>query len=287
LNKKILFGTIVYDKYIDIFETVCLRSLKQKGNIPALLKDGYEIRYYIYTLSDENLQRVKKIRIKGVNIEVFHFSEIDNTKLLHAMIGQSIGQDSRLLFISPDYFIGDGSLFNICSHQSNGNMCLAALHMRVDFDKFVRVLDNEKGSISNPKLVTLAMENLHKSWGESFINKEENNSYFSGSAVQKVNKNLWDVSFRIPTVFLAKFEEVDKVNLPQFDYWDWEWPAALINDNRYKYIGSSDMFFAVELTKEKENIPCTQGGSLWNDSFRVQKPHSEINRNFLAVLRGE
>ncbi|MEE8382216.1 MAG: hypothetical protein V3R78_10140 [Thermodesulfobacteriota bacterium] len=286
MNKKILLGTIVYDKYIDIFESVCLRSLKQKGNIPALLEDGYEIRYYIYTLSDPNLQRVKKIRIKGVSIEVFHFSEMDNTKLLHAMIEQSIGQDARLLFMSPDYFIGDGSLYNLCSYSNNNNLCIAALHMRVDFDKFLRVMDENKDSISNPQLVSLAMENLHKSWGESFIDEDSNNSYFSGSAVQKINKNLWSVSFRIPTVFLAKFERSDIEALPQFDYWDWEWPATLIDDKRYKFIGSSDMFFAVELTQEKENIPCTQAGMIWNDDFRVDKRHSEINRNFLAVLRG-
>lgn len=287
MNKKILLGTIVYDKYIDIFETVCLRSLKQKGNISALLEDGYEIRYYIYTLSDENLQRIKRIKIKGVSVEVFHYSEMDNTKLLHAMIEQSIGQDARLLFMSPDYFIGNGSLFNICSHQSNGNMCLAALHMRVDFDKFIRALDLKKGRINNPELVTLAMENLHKSWGEAFIDEESNNSYFSGSSVQKIADKLWDVSFRIPTVFLAKFEQSDLEGLAQFDYWDWEWPATLIKEHRYKYIGSSDMFFAVELTKERENIPCVQAGSLWNDDFRVQKDHSEVNRNFLAVLRGK
>ena len=287
MSKKILFGTIVYDKYIDIFEEVCLRSLMQEGNIPALLEEGYEIRYYIYTMNDEHLARVKKIKIKGVRIEVFDFTEMDNTKLLHAMIDQSIGQNERLLFISPDYFVGNGSIYNIVTYNSNDNLCIAALHMRVDYDKFLNVIKQTQGTISNPQLVDLAMRNLHKSWRESFVNEESNNSFFSGSAVQTITDKLWSVTFRIPTVFLAKFQASDREDLPKFDHWDWEWPAKLIEQKRYKSIGSSDMFFAVELTKTRENIPGVQPGSKWNDEFRVEKPHSKVNRNFLTILRGE
>ena len=282
---KILFATIVYDNYIDIFENVLLRSLKQSGNIPALVAEGHELRYYIYTRNDHHVQRVRKTEIEGVQVEVFDFQDIDNHDLLQKIIQQSIGQNARLLFMSPDYFIGNGSIYNICKYASNDNMCISALHMRVDFDKFLGVMGDKE--ISNPELVTIAMENLHKSWGDAFVDVDKNNAYYSGSSIQPIAKNLWSVCFRIPTVFLAKFEQDDLRELSQFDFWDWEWPAFLIENDRYKYIGSSDMFFAVELTKTQENIPAIKHDSMWNDEFRVHKKHSEVNKNFLSILRGQ
>ncbi len=284
---KILLATIVYDNYIDIFESVLLRSLKQSGNIPRLVAEGHEIRYYIYTRNDHNVQRVRKTEIEGVQVEVFDFDEIDNHDLLKKIIEQSIGQNARLLFMSPDYFIGNGSIYNICKYSSNDNMCISALHMRVDYDKFLGIMNTTDKEISNPELVTLAMENLHKSWGESFVDVPSNNAYYSGSSIQSIADKLWSVCFRIPTVFLAKFEADDLRELSQFDHWDWEWPSFLIENNRYKYIGSSDMFFAVELTKVRENIPAIKHDGLWNDEFRVCKKHGEINKNFLSILRGE
>jgi hypothetical protein len=284
---KILFATIVYDNYIDIFENVLLRSLKQSGNIPRLVDEGHEIRYYIYTRNDHNVQRVRKTEIDGVQIEVFDFDEINNHELLQKIIEQSIGQNAKLLFMSPDYFIGNGSIYNICKYTSNDNMCISALHMRVDYDKFLGIMNTTDKEISNPELVTLAMENLHKSWGEAFIDVPSNNAYYSGSSIQPIADKLWSVCFRIPTVFLAKFEPDDLRELSQFDHWDWEWPSFLIENSRYKYIGSSDMFFAVELTKVRENIPAIKHDGQWNDEFRVCKKHGEINKNFLSILRGE
>ena len=283
---KILFATIVYDNYIDIFESVLLRSLKQSGNIPRLVAEGHEIRYYIYTRSDHNVQRVRKTEIEGVQIEVFDFQEIDNHKLLQKIIEQSIGQNAKLLFMSPDYFIGNGSIYNICKYTSNDNMCISALHMRVDYDKFLGIMNTTDREISNPELVTLAMDNLHKSWGEAFIDVPSNNAYYSGSSIQPIADKLWSVCFRIPTVFLAKFEPDDLRELSQFDYWDWEWPAFLIENSRYKYIGSSDMFFAVELTKTDVNIPTVEHYRRWSDDFHCHKMHSEVNRHFLAIVRG-
>ena len=282
---KILFATIVYDSYIDIFENVLLRSLKQSGNIPRLVAEGHELRYYIYTRNDHNISRIRSIEIEGVQVEVFDFHDIDNHDLLQKIIQQSIGQDARLLFMSPDYFIGNGSIYNLCKYTSKTNMCISALHMRVDFDKFLGAMGDKE--ISNPELVTIAMENLHKSWGEAFVDVASNNAYYSGSSIQPIADKLWSVCFRIPTVFLAKFEQDDLRELSQFDHWDWEWPAFLIENNRYKYIGSSDMFFAVELTKTKENIPAIKHDGQWNDEFRVHKKHGEINKNFLSILRGQ
>ena len=192
-----------------------------------------------------------------------------------------------MFFLNPDYFYGNDSLRNLISYKFKNKMCLAALHVRVDADKFSEKIKTVEGEVSNAQLVSLSMGYLHKSWGESFTSRSVNNSHISGSATQQIAGNMWAVTFRIPTVFLAKFDHCDKEALKRFDMWDHEWPATLIEQNRFKFIGSSDMFYAVELTETQNNIPGLAGQMEWNDSFHVSRLNGETNRNFLVILRGE
>jgi len=295
MPKKLLIVTIVYDDYIEIFDNVCLRSLFQSGNIPCLIDRNYEIEYIIWT-KERDLERVegvaKKYTREGIEFSVRPLPEakkdnLRNDNALQEIIDKGIENDCQVFFLNPDYFYGNNSLRNLISYKFDNKMCLAALHVRVntgDFTDKIRTID---GDVSNAQLVSLSMKYLHRSWGESFTSKSVNNSQISGSATQQIADNLWAVTFRIPTVFLAKFDHCDKEALKRFDLWDHEWPATLIEQNRYKFIGSSDMFFAVELTAPANNIPGLAGNMTWNDGFHVSRLNGETNRNFLVILRGE
>jgi hypothetical protein len=293
--EKLLIVTIVYDDYIEIFDEICMRSLFQSGNIPCLIDRGYEIEYIIWT-KEEDLKRVEFV-VKKYNREEIDYSIrilpaqkrncLGNDNALQEIIDKGIENDCQVFFLNPDYFYGNDSLRNLISYKFKNKMCIASLHVRVDAEEFTKKIRTVEGEVSNAQLVSLGMSHLHDSWGESFTSVDINNSRISGSAVQQISNTLWAVTFRIPTVFLAKFDHSDKEALKRFDMWDHEWPATLIEQNRYKFTGSSDMFFAVELTETQNNIPNLAANMTWNDEFHVSRLNGETNRNFLVVLRGE
>lgn len=287
---KVQIATIVYGDYIDIFDKCCLRSLMQRGNIPHLIANGYEVDYTIYTQDNTDVDRlkgvVKKYDRNGVNFEVKGLYGQDNGGLLREIIRSGLDNDAPVLFLNPDYFFCDDALKNLIAYKFKNNTCLAISHVRVNDNEFLEKISKVKGNVPAPKLVSMAMECLHQSWSESFVNEERNNSFTSGSALQQIANKLWVATFRIPTVFMAKFNESDLEFLQRFDQWDHEWPTKLIDENRYKFVGSSDFFFAVELTSPQQNIPEVRDGQIWNDDFHVNRPHAEVNRNFVVTFRG-
>ena len=290
MAEKLLITTIVYGEYVEIFDEICLRSLFQSGNIPWLIAQDYDLEYIIYT-KEEDTDRVNEVVDKwnreGLEFTVNAPPDMDNNNALHEIIDKGIENDCQVFFLNPDYFYGNESLRNLISYKFKNKMCLASLHVRVNADEFADKIKTIKGELSNAQLASISMKCLHKSWGESFISNDINNSHTSGSAIQQISNNLWAITFRIPTVFLAKFEDSDRQALQRFDLWDHEWPTELVRQHRFKFVGSSDIFYAVELTKREDNIPRLAGNMVWNDEFHSNKEHGEINRNFLIIVRGQ
>lgn len=301
-EKKILISTIVYGEYINWFETVCLRSLFQSGNIPALIADGKEVEHVIYTRDGIDIERLKKatklFERKGVHFVIRGFSgsdEMIKTVLVKEIIKHGIERDLPTLFINPDIFVANGSLKNITSYQYKGDMCIAALHVRVETREFLDRLENE-GELNPRQLVSIAMDTLHPSWSQAFTDQDSNVSYTSCSTVQKIKKNMWVSTLRIPTAYWVKFRQSDldifsvENNESQginYGMWDHTWPAHLMEQHRYKFVGCSDFFFAVELTNLDDNRPQLEPDMLWNDECHNDHPHSEVNRNFSVVLNGK
>ncbi len=299
MGERLILVTIVYDDYIDMFSKACLRSVFQKGNVPDLITKGYEFKYIIYTTDKANKARVieaiEPYRIDGVEYEIkIDLDAVKNT-MMQTLLEDCLLEDCRVLFLNPDCFLSDKSLAHLATYKANNNMCLAALHVRVDKDTFLSKLDDIDVDISSPSLVNMGMDCLHPCWGQSFIDVDENNSYTTGSAIEKIDDDLWTVTFRIPNIFLANFIVSDREVLKKFSFYDHRWPSKLMVEDRYKFVGSSDFFFAVELTDGNQDLPPLHKGMLYNDSFEVHESdeieleniHSGINRNFLAIVRGE
>ena len=297
--ERIILVTIVYDDYIDMFSKACLRSVFQGGNVPYLIARGYEFKYIIYTTDIANKVRVTEAiepyRMDGIEYEIKIDPDAVKNTMMQTLLEDCLLEDCRVLFLNPDCFLSDKALAHLVAYKSNNNMCLAALHVRVDKDMFLSKLKATKGDISSSSLVSMGMSCLHPCWGQSFIDVDENNSYTTGSAIEKIEDNLWTVTFRIPNVFLAHFIPSDREVLKKFSFYDHRWPSKLMAENRYKFVGSSDFFFAVELTDGNQDLPPLHKGMLFNDNFEVHESdeialeniHSCINRNFLAIVRGE
>ena len=53
LKRKIIFHCTVWGDYLDLFLSYTVPSLLQDGNIPALARDGYDLRLDIYAHPQE------------------------------------------------------------------------------------------------------------------------------------------------------------------------------------------------------------------------------------------
>ena len=296
MSDKIIIATIVYGEYVELFEKACMRSLAQEGNVPSLVLNGFKVKHVIYTV-DENLLELKEVvgrcGLAGVDYCFDTMATVDedfsvnNTQFLKNVVQTGVNEDSRVLFINPDFFFGDGSISNLVGMYFEGHMCIAGAHMRVIDTEFLQLLEYNNETISNPKLVDLAMDCPHKSWSEADISVDSNNSYDGGTPIQQVNHNLWVTTHFVPTVFLADFIATDVDRIQDFGHWDHLWPIKLMSEKRYKLIGSSTLFFAVELTKYFNNVPKLNPKMLGNDKYHSTREHSNINRNFLIALEGE
>lgn len=159
----------------------------------------------------------------------------------------------------------------------------------------IEILGATRGSVSNASLVTLAFKNAHDSWKCAEIGHEKNNSFIGGIAWAKLSDGLWSAQHRLPTVYLADFNETDWDffwSQVSFGGWDHRWPAEnLIRQERQRYVGSSDACFVVEITDWDKNVPPDvprenlQGrdqDAYWNGHY-----HNGINRQISVILRGE
>ena len=255
------------------------------GNVPALLDRGHEVEWIIHTKKGEKevLEKIIEGYIRS-NLS-FSVEEYDGTEeqMFGALIRKVINR--KMILASPDMYFGNGAIDNLVKCSEGNNFCIAVPHIRVNDKEFIDRIGDE--AVSNPELVAVGMGCLHRSWSQAFIDAPTNNCTDSGSFVRSVAENLWVSTFRIPTLFLVNIEESDLKALESYYYYDHRWPEKLIAEKRFKYIGSSDVFFAVELTSPNNNVPQLKGNSHWNDTYKSTLGHCETNRNFLVTMRGQ
>lgn len=306
IKKPIFIFTAVWGDMVQLYDTVLMRSLFQGGNIPALVKSGHRIEFHVHVLPDNIdfiLETIKKyqeasgidcsnliVKINPLTTEK-RFLRKSRISIENAVIQtatECINNNALFLMACPDHFFGNNSIMNLVKLNMNRNLCIAGVHLRVDETKFLDFLEHNKNEISNPELVSLSMELGHSTLYDAFITKEMNSSYISGISIQEMNNNLYSVTHRLPAIWLANFIKKDlKLLSKNFSNYDHKWPSDLMSEKRFKLVGSSDLFYAVELTKSNSHL-CKLEPHPGNDDYQSDTvPHKEINRNFVVVLRGQ
>ena len=292
-----LFSVVYGERYCDLFKRVTLRSINQQPlNGAAVDDDG------IWSIYTDAASAPRIVEIMHHHKHVVHI--VDTKKIaiydiaqqaLVMEIEECFKTNSQMIMAPPDVFFGDGSIANLLALASvrPKNMCFSAPHVRVDYDKFLAALP--LGTIDNPRLVQLALANLHRSWSQSDVALDKRNTYYSGTSIQALpTLGFYAVTHVLPTCHLAQFtqDDLDAFKKYRTGAWDHEWPALLVAKNRHRLIGSSDIFFAVELTKEKENIPKLHPATAhpveeYELTERRGHEHNRLNRSMIFVLRGE
>jgi hypothetical protein len=150
---------------------------------------------------------------------------------------------------------------------------------------------------SPPAMLNHAWRHLHDSWKHSGKRKGLSRSFSGGVYWQKLTDQLLAVQHRLPTVFMCNFIEEDIVFFRQsnvFQNWDHVFPAVcLIYQQRYRYIGSSDPAFIVEITEEHRNVPFfnevnpVEPDAFYADTLHPERIHHYINRLFVTIFNFE
>ena len=295
--KKIIFGTVIFGKkFENSFINYTLQSLIQNKNIPSLLKQGFKIKFIISLEYNENLEKkiCDKINLvllnKNYQIE-FHHNENMKSSLLNQYLNkiyeQSVNENAIIWSAHPDHCYSNGSVSNLISMIDSDDCCIAAPHFRVDEDKFIKVFNlNNSEAYNNHEFINVSINCFHKSLLKSFDNQKLNNSWLTGISIKKIHKNKMFVNHIVPTVFVAKINKSDLKFFKKRTYnsFDMSWPSKLLIEKRLRFVSSSDIFFAIELTENNlnEDYKFTYKFNPRNDLKRNM--HSNILGSFTYVI---
>lgn len=306
-----LYSAFYGEHYFKLFKNACFRSLSWPLNREALKGATWNI----FT-PKEYFERVEQLlEPAGFKVNLFELGPqiqiwgVGRAPITHCdqgiiladglrhQIRYSIEKNSKMLMAPPDTLFGDGSIANILAIGSQPGTCVSVAHSRVlsDILDDIDLMGATKGAITNAELVTLSFKHAHASWTNAEIGHPKNSSYVSGVAWRKLNKNLWSVQHRLPTVYLASFTPSDWdfwFSQNGFGSWDHRWPAEnLVRQERQRFVGSSDAAWIVEITDWDKNVPPDvdrthlQGAP--DDHYWTSHYHNQINRQTNVILRGK
>lgn len=285
-------------KFIELFKKTALKSLHWQQNLEALMNVNQPIIWSLYS-NEEDLTEVETIVQDAfgdfITIETNSFSEKiegNHPKMGNLIldcfvkeIEKCLQANAKLLLAPPDTIFGDGSLRGLFTVGAHKGICVAVPHPRV-LDTILKSDDQ----LTNPQLVSLAWQHLHRTWSEAKSDREKNNAHVGGIYWKEVKKGLYTVQHRLPTNYLIHFNKDDLEffkNQISFGVIDHLWPIFLLKREQQRYIGSSDVAFIVEVTEEKQNVPpCYPVNINQPDGFWRQEFHNKIFRQMIAVFRG-
>ena len=289
-------------KYIDLFEKTIIRSFSWPKNREALANEN--VTWSIHTNKKDVAKIIQLCKRTGVeNYEVTELSvELDggHPDIGAILLGQfkseisrCLETNSRLLIAPPDSIFGDGTIPSLLSTANQEGVCVAVPHPRTlpsIFEYPSRYCESLKETLTNSELVTETFNNLHRTWSEAEVGFDRINSYVGGVCWRKINKGLYSVQHRLPTNYLLHFIPSDLQFFEKqicFGAIDHLWPTKLIQEERERVVGSSDVAFICEVTDPKQNIPPNYPYKKAEpDRFWRSAPHNSFFRQVNCIFRG-
>jgi len=211
---------------------------------------------------------------------------------------------ARGLTLPPDTIFGGESIPNILMAGEQPDSVVFVLHMRV-LPHITGALDKLRNrfgplaSVSNAKLVTLALQNAHRSWVEAEAGGDRINSFVGGIHWKTRASGLVAAQHHLMTPYLINFTKVDydffnrETKPPEwpvvYGTIDHTYPATCVFPlTRARVLGSSDDAFMAEVTEPESNVPPLDGYSKNEpDKFWRNELHNLIFKQFVVSIRGE
>ncbi len=297
-----IYTAVWGEKYIDLFEKTIIRSFRWPLNNAALLAE--DVVWSIHTNKKDQAKIIQLCKRTGIeNYEVTHFAgdmdgphpDIGAILLTHfrSEIGRCLDQNARLLIAPPDSLFGDGTIRSLLLAGNQPGVCVAVPHPRVlpsIFEYPSRLCESLKDTLTNAELVTETWNNLHRTWSEAEVGFDKINSYVGGVCWRTISKGLYSVQHRLPTNYLIHFQPDDLQFFEKqicFGSIDHLWPSKLIQEQRERVIGSSDVAFICEITDPNQNIPPAYPYIKSEpDKFWRSAPHNAFFRQVNVIFRG-
>lgn len=272
--------TVAYgDKYLDWFKRGLLPSLYFSKNRLAL--ENANTTWVLITDKEEAFHRAQEL-FPNIKIECYLPRRPEQD--IQSEIENCLRTKSPFLMAPPDTIFSNGAIPTLIEAGRQPKTVVGMVHTRVN-PSFLDAIPSMTGA----QLVSRAWEHLHRSWKWSEV-KEFTNSNVGGVSWKKLSSHLVQVQHRLPTPYLVNFKpsDLEYFRHEQFSVWDHEWPTKLVNEERWRYIGSSDAAYAVEVTEERMNCAASEYTDPNEpDVFGRELSHNKLNRQVLAILRSE
>lgn len=289
-------------KYLDLFEKTIIRSFSWPLNKAALEKEN--VVWSLHTNRKDAARLIQICKRTGVeNYEVSELPEVlegGHPDIGSILLGQFKGEisrcletNSRLLIAPPDSIFGDGTIGALLRMGSQEGVCVAVPHPRTlpsIFEYPSRFCESLKETLGNADLVTETFRHLHRTWSEAEVGFDKINSYVGGVCWKKLSEGLYSVQHRLPTNYLLHFIPSDLQFFEKqicFGAIDHLWPTKLIQEERERVVGSSDVAFICEVTDPSQNIPPNYPYMKKEpDRFWRNAPHNSFFRQVNVIFRG-
>jgi len=242
-------------KNLGYLRDFALPSVLQPGNLPAC---GYS-KIYVEGSGVGNTDELREILTKGFAGFPADVRCVEAANEYEAMLGGlkrvislCLTRRSRMLLLMPDTVIAEGGIYHMREYARGNHVSVAAPHLRVNAPSFCASPLPKRTAKS---LVGLAFNHAHQS-SQASHTARDNGTYKGGIAMQSLDLGLQTIIHFLPTVYLAAFTQSDLEffqGAKDFGWWDHHWPAHLAKEGRLRVFGSSELFFAVELTDPERN----------------------------------
>lgn len=278
--------TVWGQEYIDLFLRGTVKSLSLPSNKDVMKR----ITWNIFT-DEESFKQIDEVISALLPETEVIYRDLgvirDRIDYLHSgliwQIKECLKTESKMLLLPPDSIFGDKSLQNLLILGKEPKSCVVSPHPRAHPE----ILSEQYAS--NSSLVRAAWKHLHRSWSDAEEGSDRQNSFIGGVSWEKLDQSTYAVKHLLPTPYLCDFTNEDLdffIKASGIGVIDHVWPSLLVQQDRLKYVGSSDACFIVEITARDRNLPPVQLGAD-NSKFWKRHPHNAFNNQIACIFRSE
>lgn len=274
---------------IDMLRDWALPSLMQLGNLPSLMADGVEIHLQGFTKPGEKEVLAHLFRDVPFRSMTVYEDPDPLLQMCHLGPKSAFEQSRRVLFCSADQIWGDGTISNVWNYARGKPVVVAVPHLRVVESRWKEKWKiNMMGfPISNKGLVRAGLDPdcIHSSQ-HCWSSDDVNTTYNSGVSFTRINDRTVTVIHWLPSPLLCWFtaEDVEFFSKSEKSVlWDREWPSMVLEENRWRVIGSSQIAFGLELSKEASAARPESGRKHFEGYFE-SRPHNVACGSFVCSL---
>ncbi len=293
-----LFSVVCGAEYLAMFERIAIRSLLQSGNLPQVLDGGNDVRWHIYCKAEERdaVAAIQGRCLQGYAVEIRPMSNAETA--YHCLLktaAECHAEGRRFLLAPPDLFWGNGSISNMTRYAEGRAFTVASANIRVLDTKFTAALDSWTAGhagveISNAQLVGLTMATLHECAEEMFDDLDANATFNGSLSLRRIGSGLYTLIHHLHSPWLCWFTDVDIAYwkaIGNFGVYDHAWPTLLVEQDRLRIVGSSDLVWNAEMTQAGGHYAPKIPGMMGNDRTHAIDPHNLANGRVVMTLRAE